>query len=304
MAEQLSMSSSSVRTCCNVAYEYVRPAIRVAYVGDWILLLNRSLSATMAEEHTSAAAGATMEAPTYDDAAAAAATAPKINIRTVSDALEKAAQEVKSPLKEAVKKTKARYAGNNNNIKSPPSSSSTDQGKEMTAAAPQDATATALSAVPPDEALQPMDVFVDETLANISIPTFFDVIWSDATSGEFYGPWLAQNGKMKILVSDWEEAGEGGGYIGPIDHEQYDKKRVITFITKRQGIGPSTAEVTQTHMCRIEGTDKCVVAITINMKVPFGDSFSVSVRWVASRAGAKDLLIQCGMAVIFHKSCL
>ena len=247
----------------------------------------------MAEEHTSAAAGAIMEAPTHGDAAAAAATAPKINIDLV-----------KSPLKEAVKKTKARYAGNNNNIKSPPSSSSTDQGKEMTAAAPQDATATALSAVPPDEALQPMDVFVDETLANISIPTFFDVIWSDATSGEFYGPWLAQNGKMKILVSDWEEAGEGGGYIGPIDHEQYDKKRVITFITKRQGIGPSTAEVTQTHMCRIEGADKCVVAITINMKVPFGDSFSVSVRWVASRAGAKDLLIQCGMAVIFHKSCL
>ena len=225
-------------------------------------------------------------------AAAAAATAPKINIDLV-----------KSPLKEAVKKTKARYAGNNNNIKSPPSSSSTDQGKEMTVAAPQDAAATALSAVPPDEALRSMDIFVDETLANISIPTFYNVVWSE-TSDEFYGPWLAQNGKMKILVSDWEEAGEGGGYIGPIDHEQYDKKRVITFITKRQGIGPSTAEVTQTHMCRIEGTDKCVVAITINMKVPFGDSFSVSVRWVASRAGAKDLLIQCGMAVIFHKSCL
>ena len=246
----------------------------------------------MAEERpTSAAAGAIMEAPTHGDAAAAAATAPKINIDLV-----------KSPLKEAVKKTKARYAGNNNNIKSPPSSSSTDQGKEMTVAAPQDAAAIALPAVPPDEALRSMDIFVDETLANISIPTFYNV-WSE-TRGEFYGPWLAQNGKMKILVSDWEEAGEGGGYIGPIDHEQYDKKRVITFITKRQGIGPSTAEVTQTHMCRIEGTDKCVVAITINMKVPFGDSFSVSVRWVASRAGAKDLLIQCGMAVIFHKSCL
>ena len=246
----------------------------------------------MAEERpTSAAAGAIMEAPTHGDAAATAATAPKINIDLV-----------KSPLKEAVKKTKARYAGNDNNIKSPPSSSSTDQGKEMTVAAPQDAAAIALPAVPPDEALRSMDIFVDETLANISIPTFYNV-WSE-TRGEFYGPWLAQNGKMKILVSDWEEAGEGGGYIGPIDHEQYDKKRVITFITKRQGIGPSTAEVTQTHMCRIEGTDKCVVAITINMKVPFGDSFSVSVRWVASRAGAKDLLIQCGMAVIFHKSCL
>ena len=252
---------------------------------------------------TSAAAGATMEAPTHGDAAATAAAAPKINIRTVSDALEKAAQDVKSPLKEAVKKTKARYSGNNI-IKAPSSASSTDQGKEMTAAAPQNAAAAALSVVPPDEALRSMDIFVDETLANISVPTFFDAVWSDTTNGEFYGPWLAQNGKMKILVSDWEEAGEGGGYIGPIDHEQYDKKRVITFITKRQGIGPSTAEVTQTHMCRIEGADKCVVAITINMKVPFGDSFSVSVRWVASRAGAKDLLIQCGTAVIFHKSCL
>ena len=236
------------------------------------------------------------EAPTHGDAAAA--TAPKMNIRTVSDALEKAAQDVKSPLKEAVKKTKARY-------KSPSSAAaSAYQDKEMTAVAPQDAAAAALPAVPPDEALRSMDVFVDETLANISVPTFYDAVWSDTTSGEFYGPWLAQNGKMKILVSDWEEAGEGGGYIGPIDHEQYDKKRVITFITKRQGIGPSTAEVTQTHMCRIEGADKCVVAITINMKVPFGDSFSVSVRWVASRAGAKDLSIQCGMFVTFHKSCL
>ena len=236
------------------------------------------------------------EAPTHGDAAAA--TAPKMNIRTVSDALEKAAQDVKSPLKEAVKKTKARY-------KSPSSAAaSAYQDKEMTAVAPQDAAAAALPAVPPDEALRSMDVFVDEKLANISISTYFDVVWSDTTSGEFYGPWLAQNGKMKILVSDWEEAGEGGGYIGPIDHEQYDKKRVITFITKRQGIGPSTAEVTQTHMCRIEGADKCIVAITINMKVPFGDSFSVSVRWVASRAGAKDLSIQCGMFVTFHKSCL
>ena len=259
--------------------------------GDWILLLNRSSSATMAEE-----------APTHGDAAAAAA-APKMNIRTVSDALEKAAQDVKSPLKEAVKKTKARYSGKNN-IKSPSSSSSTYQDEEMTAVAPQNGAAAALPVVPPDEALRSMDVFVDETLANISVPTFYDAVWSDTTSGEFYGPWLAQNGKMKILVSDWEEAGEGGGYIGPIDHEQYDKKRVITFITKRQGIGPSTAEVTQTHMCRIEGADKCIVAITINMKVPFGDSFSVSVRWVASRAGAKDLLIQCGMLCTFHKSCL
>lgn len=119
-----------------------------------------------------------------------------------------------------------------------------------------------------------MDIFVDEILPNISVPTYHDKVWADENGAQFYGSWLTQCGKMKVLVSDWEEmAGEGGGYVGPIDHEQYTKKRVITFVTKRQGIGPSTAEVTQTHMSRVEGADKCVVAITINMKVPFGDSF-------------------------------
>lgn len=266
--------------------------------------LSRShkLPATMAEYHTSAASAASaMESPTQGEDAAAPATG-KINIRAVSDALEKAAHDVKSPLKNAMRK--AKNAGNKKQS-SPSSSSLADQDEEM-AAAPQDAIAAAnLPQIPPDETLQSMDIFVDEILPNISVPTYHDKVWADENGAQFYGSWLTQCGKMKVLVSDWEEmAGEGGGYVGPIDYEQYTKKRVITFVTKRQGIGPSTAEVTQTHMSRVEGPDKCVVAITINMKVPFGDSFSVSVRWVASRLGANDLQIQCGMAVTFHKTCL
>lgn len=255
------------------------------------------LPATM--EHHSAAAGA-MESPTHGEDAAAPTTG-KINIRAVSDALEKAAQDVKSPLKKAIRK--AKNAGNN---RYPSSASSSTVDQEEMAAAPQDAAAAAtLPVVPPDEALQSMDTFVDETLLNISITKFYDKVWDDENGAQFYGSWLTECGKMKVLVSDWEEmAGGSGGYVGPIDHEQYTKKRVITFVTKRQGIGPSTAEVTQTHMSRVEGADKCVVAITINMKVPFGDSFSVSVRWVASRVGANDLKIQCGMNITFHKTCL
>lgn len=248
----------------------------------------------MGEQHTSAAAAGAMESPTQAEAADAPATG-KINIRAVSGALEKAAQDVKSPLKKAMRK--AKNAGNN--------TTTVDQDEED-AAAPQDAiTAASLPVVPPDEALQLMDIFVDETLPNISVRSYYGKVWGDENGAQFYGSWLTECGKMKVLVSDWEEmAGEDGGYVGPIDHEQYTKKRVITFVTKRQGIGPSTAEVTQTHMSRVEGADKCVVTITISMKVPFGDSFSVSVRWIASRLGANDLLIQVGLAITFHKTCM
>jgi len=280
-----------------------RSAAKAGWLGAAGLknLFRHFVPTKMVEEHTPPTAAGGMGVSNQGEAATATAAA-KINIRAVSDALEKAALDVKSPLQKAVEKTKAKYAGNNNKHSS--SSSIADQDEDM-AAAPQDTSAPSPTVVRLDEALQSMDVFIDETLRNISIDSYYDKVWADQNGAQFYGSWLTQCGKMKVLVTDWEEmAGEGGGYVGPIDYEQYDKKRIITFVTKRQGIGPSTAEVTQTHMSRIEGTDKCVVAITINMKVPFGDSFSVSVRWVASRVGANDLNLQCGMAVTFHTSCL
>lgn len=64
---------------------------------------------------------------------------------------------------------------------------------------------------------------------------------------------------------------------------------------------PVVAQVTQTHYCRIEGNDKCVVAMTIEMQnVPFSDCFNVEVRWVSSRSG-KDCVVQVGLFVNFIK---
>lgn len=71
-----------------------------------------------------------MESPTQGEDAAAPATG-KINIRAVSDALEKAAHDVKSPLKNAMRK--AKNAGNKKQS-SPSSSSLADQDEEMAAA--------------------------------------------------------------------------------------------------------------------------------------------------------------------------
>jgi hypothetical protein len=63
------------------------------------------------------------------------------------------------------------------------------------------------------------------------------------------------------------------------------------------------AQVKQTHCCRIEGNNKCVVAMTIDMNgVPFSECFVVEVRWVATRSGKNDLNIQVGLFVNFIKS--
>lgn len=63
------------------------------------------------------------------------------------------------------------------------------------------------------------------------------------------------------------------------------------------------AQVKQTHYCRVEGNDKCVVAMTIDMDgVPFSDCFVVEIRWVATRSGKNDLNVQVGLFVNFIKS--
>jgi len=66
---------------------------------------------------------------------------------------------------------------------------------------------------------------------------------------------------------------------------------------------PVVAQVTQTHYCRVESNDKCVVAMTIEMQgVPFSDCFNVEIRWVATRSGKNDCVIQVGLFVNFIKS--
>ena len=243
------------------------------------------------------------------------------HIRNVSGALDRATKQVTAPLvkiKERTGGTLTPKPSTDSGSTSGVSDGQLQQQKRqrsqndngMPAVSPTvlkakpDAAGAVTSSLPvlPDEAIKSMDVFVNETLHDVTVQEYYDKIWSETDpSQQFYAPWLSKNGKTKILVSDWEIGDANQGYASPLDGETYHQKRMATFVTKRNGIGPPTAEVTQTHLCRVEGGDKCVVNIAINMKVPFGDSFSVSVRWVATRVGVSDLSVQCGMQIVFHR---
>mmetsp|Transcript_34956 Transcript_34956/g.75749 ORF Transcript_34956/g.75749 Transcript_34956/m.75749 type:complete len:433 (-) Transcript_34956:911-2209(-) len=170
--------------------------------------------------------------------------------------------------------------------------------------------------VPPDEVLTRMNVFLKRKLRDVSVQDYYRIVWSeergDGINEPFYAPWLESCGKFNIHVGSWEDASSctssGTGIVNPWDGESYDRQRIVTFTTKRSGIGPSTADATQTQRCRLEGNDRCIVSLTINMKVPFGDCFSVEVRWVVSRAdtsspSSRELSVSCGMIINFNKSC-
>ena len=139
---------------------------------------------------------------------------------------------------------------------------------------------------------------------------------SIAQQQPFFAPWLESCGKSNICVGGWEEhspppsPSSSSSFVNQWDGEAYDRMRKVTFTTKRSGIGPSTADATQIHRLRLEGDDdRCVVSITVNMNVPFGDSFQVQVRWVVSsvgvaiRDGVDELAVSVGMLVVFSKSC-
>lgn len=158
------------------------------------------------------------------------------------------------------------------------------------------------SPLPPDEVLSKMKVFLKCKLRGVSVQDYYKFVWSEGDGVDpFYAPWLESCGKLKINVGSWEEA--TSTIVNPWDEESYDRQRIVTFTTKRSGIGPSTADATQTQRCRVVGNDRCVVSLTINMKVPFGDCFSVEVRWVVSRVGSRDISVSCGMVINFSKSC-
>ena len=182
-----------------------------------------------------------------------------------------------------------------------------------------------LSAPPPpspDSVLSKMNVFLkDKRIRGISIVDYCRAIWlegdddgddvrcSHDVQQPFFVPWLESCGKFNICVGGWEEGSpSSSSFINPWDKEAYDRMRTVTFTTKRSGIGPSTADATQTHRLRLEGNDRCIVSITVNMNVPFGDSFQVQVRWVVSRLGRSgddvdELSVSVGMLVVFNKSC-
>jgi len=57
----------------------------------------------------------------------------------------------------------------------------------------------------------------------------------------------------------------------------------------------------ETQYCRIDGDEKLVVAITVEINgIPFSENFTIEIRWVA-RADGSDLIVDIGQLVIFKK---
>ena len=89
-----------------------------------------------------------------------------------------------------------------------------------------------LPAVPPDSTLQKMDIIVNKRLKGVSIPEFYEIVWSEGnkTNREpLLGPWLEENGKREITVGDWEFADKTGEFVGKWCGEKYQQKRVSVF---------------------------------------------------------------------------
>ncbi|KAL7579838.1 hypothetical protein ACA910_004851 [Epithemia clementina (nom. ined.)] len=153
--------------------------------------------------------------------------------------------------------------------------------------------------VPPDDTIQKMKVVVSKRLRKISIQRFYQIVWSEKEK-PLYQPWLEREA-FDVKMGDWSPCRS----IGPWCKEIYTQERHIKFRIKRKThlyIGPPIANVVQTHRCRIEGNDKCVVSMTIEFEgIPYSDSFAVEVRWVASREGEDDIKVECGLFVDFRK---
>lgn len=179
-------------------------------------------------------------------------------------------------------------------------------------------------ALPDDKQLCNMETVFTKTLKNISVRDWYETCWSEGVNTDkppFYGKWLKENpNNFDFDIPDWTCA----PVVNEYDQEEYDQKRCIAFKFERKNTpfmpGPAKTFNTHEQYCRLmpnekdsssEGDDqekcydRCVVANKITTKgVPFGDTFHVQIRWVATRLGKKDLRIQVGLFVVFEKSIL
>jgi hypothetical protein len=168
----------------------------------------------------------------------------------------------------------------------------------------------ALPDVPPDQVIKKMDVVLSKKIKNVSIQRFYELIWSEGDGSDskpFYGPWLEHMGSHKVNVGKWEMAEkESDRFVNQWCGEKYGQRRFIHFEFTRTThlyIGPPIAGVKQTHHCSVEGNNKCILAMTVEMEgIPYADCFAVEVRWVARRIGARDIHVEVGVFVDFKKS--
>lgn len=128
--------------------------------------------------------------------------------------------------------------------------------------------------------------------------------WSDDS---FYKKWLLSRENTEISMSDWEEAAEGETieYRG----ETFEKKRTLTFKSARTlssvtspAKDPSKVlvNVEEIQYYRTE-EDRVIVATQVKQtNIPFGESFSVHWRWVATDIKPKKIVIRVGFLIEFH----
>lgn len=172
------------------------------------------------------------------------------------------------------------------------------------------ATEDSLPPVPHDLVMKKMEVVLSKKIKNVSIQRFYELIWSEGNGTDtkpFYGPWLEKMGSHEVTVGEWEHVeNESDGFVNQWCGEKYARRRKVGFKFTRTThlyIGPPIAGVNQTHHCSVDGNDKCVLAMTVEMDgIPYADCFAVEVRWVARRVGANDIHVEVGVFVDFKKS--
>jgi len=156
--------------------------------------------------------------------------------------------------------------------------------------------------VPPDSTLKGMDVVLCKTIKNVSVKSLFENAWADRSEREsFYGSWLNDEECFDITMEEWKIAKFKNEWC----NEEYDQYRFVTFKFNRTThlyLGPPVAFVKQRHFVRVEGNDRCVLAISAEFEgIPYADTFAVEMRWVATRKGANDVQVEVGLFVNFMK---
>ena len=168
-----------------------------------------------------------------------------------------------------------------------------------------DKIASAVTPVAPDPIIQKMEVVLSKKIRGVAVDRFHEIVWSDKNADEsFYGKWLGTGKSSEIKIDEWQTPDNGikGTWCG----DSYTHKRSLSFKLKRNSmIGPPVAGVNQTQYCRLDGKDRSIMQMTVAFDgIPYSDTFSVEVRWVATRSGANDITVQVGVFVEFHKSTL
>jgi len=162
---------------------------------------------------------------------------------------------------------------------------------------------------PPDQVLNKMEVVLKKKMKNVSVKRFYEICLSEGNGTDaapFYAPFLVEKKSHDVKVGDWEFAEGDTGFENKWSGERFPQRRVVTFKFTRTThlyVGPPVAGVTQTQYCSVDGDDKCILEMTVEMDgIPYADVFAVEVRWVARRVGNRDLLVEVGVLVDFKKS--